>query len=253
MKSEQFMLGYLLLAAVAASSLMPGCARDELRNPAILVAPYDASRGEPLWGVAPLRNETGDPTIETGPIAEAFVQTAGAVEGLGTVPLARTVAAMNQLGLRAVTNPAEAEAVASLMGVDGLLIGSLTAYDPYEPPTMGLNLALHMRDGRALSGIDISRLRGSPAGSGGPGFSGSSRPATTLVYVARGRNHALQKELRRFAEGRDDGSSALGWRRYLASMELFTEFAAHAAVSRLLDEERLRLVGRVSGSQQNRP
>jgi hypothetical protein len=35
--------------------------------------------------------------------------------------------------------------------------------------------------------------------------------------------------------------SALGWRRYLASMPLFAEFASNRLAERLIESERLRL------------
>ena len=56
-----------------------------------------------------------------------------------------------------------------------------------------------------------------------------------------GSNHGVQMAVRGYAEGRHETISSLGWRRYLASMPLFTEFACHEMVGRLLDAERLRL------------
>lgn len=259
MTSERIMLVFrwigALSVALVAAGFGSGCGGDTLKTPSVLVAPYDTSRGEALWGVAPLANETGDPSVPTDRVADALVHAAATTRGLGTLPLSRTIAAMNQLGLRSITSPAEAAAVARAMGVDGLVIGSVTAYDAYDPPRLGLNLALHVVGGvSGGSGLDIDGLRGRPTGSdevrsgGVPG-----RPASTVVFLAEGRDQDVQMELRLFATGRHEENTALGWRRYLASMDLFTEFAAHAAVLRLLDEERLRLVRGASGRQQNRP
>lgn len=252
MTSEQIMLVLKWLSALVITLSIAGCGGDSLKTPSVLVSPYDATRGETLWGIAPLLNETADPTVPTERVAEAIMHAAARVRGLGTVPLTRTVRAMNQLGLRSISSPSEADAVARAMGVDALIVGTVTAYDAYEPPRLGLNLALNTVDGPSGSSLNIDGLRGSPTGSDSRTGSATA-PDSTIVFLAEGRDHDVQMELRSFATGRHEQDTALGWRRYLASMDLFTEFAAHAAVSRLLDRERLRLVRSGAGARQNRP
>jgi len=56
-----------------------------------------------------------------------------------------------------------------------------------------------------------------------------------------GRNHEVQMAVQNYAAGRSDTVSALGWRRYLASMPLFAEFASNRLAERLIESERLRL------------
>ncbi len=66
-------------------------------------------------------------------------------------------------------------------------------------------------------------------------------PITVVSEHLNARNHEVLMAVRNYAIGRSDQMSALGWRSYTASMELYTQFAAHHCVGRLIDEEWLRL------------
>jgi hypothetical protein len=50
---------------------------------------------------------------------------------------------MRALEFPAVRTPIEAQQLARAMGVDGIVAGTITAYDPYDPPVFGLSLALY--------------------------------------------------------------------------------------------------------------
>jgi hypothetical protein len=69
----------------------------------------------------------------------------------------------------------------------------------------------------------------------------SETPASVVSVYLDGKNHQALMDLKTYAEGRHDRTAALAWRRYLASMDLFSEFAAWHAVGRLLDAEWVRL------------
>ena len=56
-----------------------------------------------------------------------------------------------------------------------------------------------------------------------------------------GKNDAVLMEVRDYAMGRHDPRGPSGWERYLKSMPLYSEFAAHLVVRRLVEEEWVRL------------
>ena len=246
MKSEQTMLvrfgvAVLLLAALVGCSNGPN-----FRTPHRLVSPYEATAGNVLWAVAPLRNESGDLNVDAEAITQTLYETVNQIEGVTCVPPARTGALIRQLELSAIDSPSEAFQLAEALGVDGIIVGSVGAYDPYNPPTLGVTLALHTRarSRASLNNVDLEGLRGSPT----PGFlpSGTvyrNAPNAVISFNADAKNDSVRREVHRYAEGRHDPTDALGWERYMASMDLFTEFVAHAAIARLLDQERLRLDG----------
>ena len=241
MTSTQRMLVVLGLVFLAVTA---GCAHErEFIPPTVIRSPYDTSRGDVLFAVIPLRNETGTTVFSPEDVSDAVVRALSSVEGIRCLPVNRTIAEMRGLGMRDVVSPEDVSALAGAMNVDGIVVGSVTAYDPYDPPTLGLTLALHTSTiGVPGPSLDVSDLRGSVTELTAPT---SSRyvesPNSSVSEVYSGRNHAVQMAVRRYAEGRSDHNSARGWRTYLASMSLYTDFVAYAAVRELLDHERLRL------------
>ena len=246
MTSRQSMLTSfaVLLAGVVLASI--GCQSPELVPPTRMTSPYDSSRGEVLWAVAPLLNESGTTIADADEITDAVIRACQQIEGVRCLPLNRVLAEMRGLGIRSIGSPGEARALAERLGVNGLIIGTVTDYNPYDPPKLGLALALETSGPLPFtpSEFGIDDLRGSVSES--PPETGATVryaevPSASLAVVFDGRHHDTLMELQRYAEGRHDPESARGWRMYLASMPLFTEFAASAAVNRLLDEERLRI------------
>lgn len=243
MTSAQIMIVRVLILAAA----LAGCAKPGLVPPRTLVAPYDTALGEPIWAVVPLRNESGTSLLDTGRVSDAVVAAVAQTAGLKSVPLNRTMAAMRALSMDRVESPAELRQLAEAMGVDGIIVGSITEYDPYTPK-LGLSLALYARPGALASAggvrVDPRELTYQPTDY--DYFEGAAfddEPVGIVSDYLDGKNHQVQLDLKAYAEGRHEPGTALEWRRYLAIMDLYTEFAAWHTVSRLLDHEWIRLAG----------
>lgn len=236
----------LALAAILCTAVILGaCERQRgvLVPPEVLVGPYDTSKGDVLWAVAPLGNESGVSTVDTDLVADALVAKIDEVRGISCLPLNRTFAAMRARNMRAIRTPADARQLATALGVDALVVGNITAYDPYNPPKLGFSLALYSRD-RAVPAdtFDPTKLKTSYTDYGQISRSQfADRPAAVVSEHLDGANHEVRMALQRYAQGRTDPDSSLKWQKGLASMDLYTEFAAFFAVSRLLEQERLRL------------
>jgi len=219
----------------------------ELTPPLAIFAPYDTSRGEILWAVLPLTNETGTDLFDPLIVTDKLVAAAEQIHGIRTVPLNRTLVAMHALHITRVTNPGQIREIASAMGVDGVLVGSITAYDPYTPPTFGMSLALYANSGamdnRASSmAIDTRKLSASPTEQLPGAQSGyTNRPASVVSDLLDAKNHGVLEDLKKYAQGRHDPQSALSWHRYTASMDLYTQFATHHMVAQLIENERARI------------
>lgn len=242
--------GVLALVAGGCSSKGP-----HLVAPEALVAPYPAPGGaDVLWAVAPMNNECGTTTVDVLAVSDALAAKVTEAEGLGAVPMNRTLAAMRALKMDAVRTPADARRLAEALGADGVLVGSITSYDPYSPPKIGLVLGVFGRGGAMIPAAPKSADPGTSRGVYAEQPSGVSRfgdrPLTTVNLQFDGSNHAVLMDVERYATGRHEEGSALGWQRYVTSMELFIDYAAHSSVRRVLDEERLRLV---SGSPTSNP
>jgi hypothetical protein len=216
-----------------------------LVSPRTLAAPYGTSTGEVLWAVVPLRNESGTTLAESLPLSDKLVGAIEEVRGLRCLPINRTLAAMEALKMDRVSSPGEARELAQALGVDGIVAGSITAYDPYTP-MMGLSLALYARLGALADGtgsLDIRALQTATRDESPTAVEAnwSQRPLAVFSERLDAKNHATLMDVRNFGEGRDRNPSALGWRRYTASMDLYSEFVMFKGVDGLLQQEWTRL------------
>ncbi|TVQ61718.1 MAG: hypothetical protein EA378_08215 [Phycisphaerales bacterium] len=235
------LLGAALLIVACASRPAP------LEPPAPTIAPYDTVRGEPLWAVVPLRNETGVSFVDSYAISDRVVAAAAQVRGVRALPLNRTIAQMRALGMHALESPDDARRLATELGADAIIVGSITSYDPYKP-ALGLALALYptprgrIEDPRHVD-LDPRQLIYQPTEYTYFPEHREPRdePGSVVSEHLDGENHQVIYDVRGYAQGRQDPEQrVLGWRRYLASMELFTEFAAHHTVAQLIRQEWLR-------------
>lgn len=240
-------LGVCLASAIL---VLGGCTkdRDKLVAPAITVAPYDTSRGAVLWAVVPLRNESGTSLVNLGTMSDKLVTAAEEVKGVRCVPLNRTIQAMQALGMPTLQNPADARRLAQAMGVDAVLVGSITAYDPYTPE-LGLAVALYGRPGAMAQGqqhpLDTRALTARPTDSDPSLWTRNEGPIAVVSEHLDGKNNQVLLDLKAYAQGRMKDPSAMGWKRFTASMDLFSEFAAHHVVDGLVKQEWTRLPGGV--------
>lgn len=228
-----------------------GCAgeREALTTPRVLESPYAAASGDRLWAVAPLRNESGTSAADVLRIGDALASAITEVRGLRALPTNRVLDAMRALEIGVIDHPSQAAALAEALGVDGLLLGSVTWYDPYDPPALGISLALYVREGAVGGDLDPRVLtRQATEYDYFPLSSRGSGPASSVALHLDGRNHEVLSEVRGYATGRHDAGGAYGWKRYLASMDLYERFAAHHAIDRLLRMEADRVGSGARGS-----
>jgi hypothetical protein len=238
----------LLLGVALLLMTTLGCqsGREEFRFPASLVAPYDSVNGDVLWAVAPLRNESGVSAVDILNVTDSLAAAIAETRGVSIVPVNRTLGAMRSMQMRQVQSAADARRLALQLGVDAVVVGTVTAWDPYDPPKLGLSLALYSRPGSALlshadATLDPRKLESAVTELSLPSRPFADAPLSVASEHLDGANHEVQLAVQAYAEGRHEPTSALGWKRYLASMSLFTKFASFRLTGRLLDQERLRL------------
>lgn len=253
MTSAQNMLAPVLLAALMLISTIftSGCEmspkRDQMYPPGVIVSPYATFEGDVLWAVIPPRNESGTSLADDLEIGDSIVAAAQGIRGVRCLPLNRSIEAMRQLGLsRGIQSSRDAHKIAEYLGADAVLAGSITAYDPYNPPAFGLALALYAKPGAmanaSQSKLDSRALTMAFTDFGTfDGLTFAGEPVSVVSEHLDARNHEVLMAVKSYAEGRSDHESALAWRVHTASMKLYTQFAAHHTIGRLIDEEWLRL------------
>ena len=210
-----------MLCSILAVAQLAGCP-PRLSDPAVLSAPYEHPR---LWGVAPFANESGTSVVDAAAVADAFMAEAQQVDGIDAIPVNRVILAMRQLDMPAVTSHGDALTLMNVLKVDGLVVGTVTAYDPYRPKQLGMAVQLYARQTReGLGGVNPRDLARSTGGSAMPGELGPPRPVAQAAGVFDAANHQTLKWLEAYAEGRGEPDSAYGEDIYLVSMDLYTRF-----------------------------
>jgi len=243
-------LALLLVLAMTGCELTP-----KLRQPSRVRSPYDTGAGQVVWGVAPLTNESGVGVVDVLAVSDELVRAVEGVQGVRSLPVNRTIAAMRALELDVISSPEEAADLAEALGADAVVVGTITAYDPYDPPTLGLTLALLLRpdaptiDPDEIDPLRLSRLNTEYLVDDSP----PERPTAVASVLLDARDHGVLLDIKEYANGRSDRDSALGWRGYTASMELFTRFATHHAVSELLSSEAARIAALDAEREENSP
>jgi hypothetical protein len=236
------MMGLMPLIACAG---LGGCNSnpDILEAPQVLVSPYEGKTQEALWGVVPLGNESGVSGVDTYMVTDKLAGAIDEARGITCLPVNRTLAAMRALRMSQVRSPEDVRAIAVTMGVDALVVGTVTDYDPYNPPKIGLSVALYVRDAADNPGqVDPAKMQGAYSDDRVRVQSRySGRPAASVSEHLDASNHDVLFQVQQYARGRHNKASASGWRGMLVSMDRYTEFAAYTVVSRLIDQERIRV------------
>jgi hypothetical protein len=241
----------LVLAGCAIS--LSACSEKQPELNARYTSPYPADK---VWAVAPFTNESGTTAIDTLHVADIFANELQKVRGISIVPVSRVLEAMHVLDLAYIDSVGDAQSLARLLDADGLVAGTITSYDPYHPPRLGMTVQLYTQgtqeralDHEAGDGYDIGSSKGmrllgtSPNDQAIPGLRAFTQPVASASSVYDASDNAVQLEVESFARGRTDSETALGWERFLYSMDQYTQFVCDRLIRDLLRQERLRSGG----------
>ena len=93
-----------------------------------------------VWAVAPAVNLSGQKDVDPLLQADLVYQQLQQVRGMTVIPVDRVAQVYAALKIEKIQSPQQAALVCDLLGVDGLLVPTVTAYDPYDPPKIGASL-----------------------------------------------------------------------------------------------------------------
>ncbi len=225
-----FVLAFVLLLA--------GCDTGARQQPRMHASPYP---GQQLWAVVPFLNESGVSVLDTARMADLFTEELQQVEGIDTVPVNRVIQAMRQLNIAAVLTSGDAMAVMEALQVDGLVVGTVTAYDPYNPPTLGLAVQLFRPALMKHAQLDPRDLTRQASGDFELGAMNDVRPAAQAAGIFNARSERTRMWIDEYAIGRTPKDSAYGAEVFLVRMELYTKFVSYRLIGDLLGTERSRM------------
>lgn len=249
---QRVLFGACVLLAFGLLFAGCGASKPKVVYPERLRSPYERSGGQAVWAVAPPRNESGVSEVDELLVGDALAEEIGQVKGIDALPLNRTLSAMRSLGLASVDSPSDARALARALRADGVVVSSITAWHPYQPPRIGLNVVLF--GGPPPAGADgsqggpggfsdsVRKLQSSPTATGTP-MAAANNGNASVSLVLDASNTAIMRRVQMYGEARVEPNDPMGWERYSKSMALYTRFACHRALELLLESERSRISG----------
>lgn len=246
MTSEQVRLIWtrLLLPALVIFCVI-GCQRKPVEH--TIPSPYP---GRQVWAVAPLRNETGSRYADGLVMADELTRVFESVEGIDALPLNRVLEAMDALRLTSIGSRDDAILLREALGVDALVVGSMTHYDAYDPPKLGLALDLYTwPNDHDTKPLDIRGLTWAPtsdkAGIRRSMLHRPEQPVTTVSGYFDAAGVGTKELIEAYAYGRGSTPNTLHEQRlYTINMNLFQEFVSHEMGSQLIWAEWKRLAQR---------
>lgn len=208
-----------------------------------LVEPADLANAAPrreVWAVAPFANESGVTSVDAFRFADQFTNELEGVSGIDTLPVNRVIFVMRDLGMTAVTSPHDARLLLHALGADALVVGTVTAWDPYPPPSLGAAVQLYQGTSDHSGSTDLQTLVRSPSGAATPTERGPTDPVAQASGYFDAENHRTLMWLAEYSRGRSFPDSAYGPDVYLKSMELYTQFVSYRLIHDLLEDHRIR-------------
>lgn len=243
MTSEQVMLTLAALWLSGCAALMPKQGADPL------VSPYAERR---VWAIAPLRNESGSLQVDGAVMADLLAHQLENASNIDVMPVNRVLAAMEALQMRQITSGPEAMKLLATLGADGLIVGTVTAYDPYDPPKLGMAIELYSSPRlEAAHQSDLRRLASAGTDDGPPAPAARIRQPVSLVSAFfDAADPEVRRKLARYAYRRRvqkdpdfvfQKDQEEPERMYRISMDLYSEFVSYVMSWRLLKAESQRL------------
>lgn len=230
-----------IAACCLAGWMAGGCAGEPKDSPygveRQLVSPL---RKRQVWAVAPAVNLSGQEQVDVLLQGDLAYQQLQQVDGITAIPVNRVAQVYASLRIEQVQSPQQAQIVCNVLGCDGLIVPTVTAYDPYDPPKLGAAIQLFRRGAAAgrtegVSPREMAR-RASPKRNEPLSPEPDFLQAVGMFDAASG---SVREALMNYADGRKDPVGPLGAKEYLVSMDRYCGFVYHTLLSELLQHPRL--------------
>jgi hypothetical protein len=237
MKRVRSIAGYCLVGAVALSG---GCAEKPPEYGREFVLSLPPQRRE-VWAVAPAINLSGQREVDPLLQADLLYQQVQQVRGLTVVPVNRVAEVYAGLGVEQVQSAEQAALVCDLLGCDALLVPTVTAFDPYDPPKLGASLHLFAKPGNFARPANVDprelvRRAAPPRDESMPAAQNAEFLQAVGMFDAA--NGTTRDALFAYAAGRHDPVGPMGPREYLASMDRYCGFVYAQLTADLLRQAR---------------
>jgi hypothetical protein len=197
-----------------------------------------------MIAVAPFLNQSGSEFLDSIAVTDEFYTELQQVEGLHVAPVNRVLAALGELGKTQVTSPDEAVALQEALNADWLIVGSITQYDPYPPPKVGMAVQLYYRDAPQAAELNSKFINPGELARHDKPFAGMApgepiRPRIAVVRIYDADQTEVIEKIKRYAKKRSGTERPAGWRNYITTRN-YLRFVSHEIIKEMLAQERER-------------
>lgn len=237
-KMRSIVCGVAGLSGLVALGPLPGCAPKPPQYGSEYIMALPGARQE-VWAVAPAVNLSGQPDVDALLQADLAYQQLQQVRGVTVVPVNRVAEVYASLQIVQAQSAEQALLVCDLLGCDALVVPTVTAYDPYNPPKFGASLQMFRKSGTyvrpaALDPRELSRAATPGETESLPADSGFAQ----AVGMFDAANGSTRDKLLVYARGRHDPLGPMGEKEYLVSMDRYCGFVYHELTGDLLSSLR---------------
>ena len=188
-----------------------------------------------VWAVAPVINLSGQQGVDALLQADLLYQQLQTVYGVTVVPVDRVAQVYAAAGIEQVQSVEQANLVMDQLGCDGLIVASVTQFDPYNPPKFGCALQLFEKPrGRAIPVGDPREL----LRAGSAPEAGQTLPAHSdfqqVVGMYDSANGSVRDAVIAYASGRHEPEGPMGVNEYFSSMDRYCSFGYYTLLDSLL-------------------
>jgi len=195
-----------------------------------------------IWAIAPVINLSGERGVDAILQADLLFQQMQQVRGLTVLPVNRVAEVYASLRIDRVATPEQAALVSDLLQCDGLVVASVTIFDPYNPPKFGGALQVFLKPGAYQRPNDVDPrelVRRPTPREVGPTPTGNAEIIQS-VGMFDAANGSVRQRLTLYAKGRNDPTGPLGEKEYLLHMDRYCGFAYSELIDQLLVSPKLK-------------
>jgi hypothetical protein len=188
-----------------------------------------------VWAVAPTINISGESQIDPLLQSDLVYQEMQKVHGLTVIPVDRVVEVYISMKIDKIQNERQANDICQVLGCDGLIVPTITAYDPYDPPKFGASLQLFVKPGtfQKMPTIDPRQLERSATTVPLPKMPQTHNMAQ-VVELYDAADGTVRDQVTAYSKGRTDPNGPLGSQEIIMSMDRYCAFGYHELLNELL-------------------
>jgi hypothetical protein len=194
-----------------------------------------------VWAVAPAINLSGERGVDPLLQADLVFQQLQQVRGVTAVPVNRVAEVYVALRIDRISTPEQAALVCDLLGCDGLIVPTVTIYDPYNPPKFGGAMQLFIKPGTFARTVNVDprelARRATPQQADPMPAAGD---VVQVVGMFDAANGTVRDRLAVYAGGRNDPVGPLGHKEYYVKMERYCGFAYSELIEQLIASPKLK-------------